>query len=263
LDYGFLDFDSLSFVVPVWYVFQSQRAYLRSRPDLDNPLLSKVLTPQEHKFSAPLHYLPQSIIGTVCYVPTMASNSSDLKHHMQIIGTLEEYEFLTNFNPATLNLEQQDYVRKRLETIEVEAKIRSTLPYEVQREIYQHLLRDSEPLDITRRENHVTPEHYRDPHVEFDYWRLTSFLYPTDNVHDAVTSMNALEFVEDILLNPTHMARFQTLNPPKQITFEVLIRWDLLPDFLPEISLANMDSLFDLLHVFDGNVNRIKLKFLF
>jgi hypothetical protein len=177
--------------------------------------------------------------------------------------TLDEYEFLTNINPATLNLEQQEYVRKRLETIEVEARIKSTLPYEVQRGIYQHLLRDSEPIDITRRENHVTPEHYTDPHVEFDYWRLTPFVYPTDNVHDAVTSMNALEFVENVLLDPTHMARFQTLNPPKQITFEVLIRWDFLPDFLPEISLANMDSLFDLLHVFDGDVNRIKLKFLF
>jgi hypothetical protein len=188
---------------------------------------------------------------------------SDLKHHMQMIGTLEEYEFLSNFSPATLNLEQQEYVRKRLETIEAEARIRSTLPYEVQREIYQHLLRDSEPIDITRRENHVTPDHYTDPHVEFDYWRLTPFVYSTDNVHDAVVSMNALEFVEDVLLNPTHMARFQILNPPKQITFEVLIRWDFLAEFLPEISLANMDSLFDLLHVFDGDVNRIKLKFLF
>ncbi|KAH0355484.1 hypothetical protein KCU83_g1737, partial [Aureobasidium melanogenum] len=59
------------------------------------------------------------------------------------------------------------------------------------------------------------------------------------------------------------MARFHTLDPPKQITYEILIRWDFVPMFLPEISLPNVESLFDLLHVLGGYPSRIKLKFLF
>jgi len=53
------------------------------------------------------------------------------------------------------------------------------------------------------------------------------------------------------------------MDPPKQITFEILIRWDFVPNFLPEISLPNIDALFDLLGVLDGDVDRIRLEFLF
>ncbi|CAD0083613.1 unnamed protein product [Aureobasidium vineae] len=58
------------------------------------------------------------------------------------------------------------------------------------------------------------------------------------------------------------MARLHTLNPPKQITFEVLVGWDFDPVFLPQIPLGNVESLFDYLHVLGGNMNHIKLKFM-
>ena len=180
-----------------------------------------------------------------------------------MIGTLIEYDSLVAYNLATLNLDQREYLRKRIETLELEARIRSTLPYDVQRQIHRHVLRDSEPIDITRAGNHVAPSYYTDPHAEFDYWRYTPFVYAADNVHDAVNTSNALEFVNDVLLNPDHMARLHTLDPPKQITFEILIRWDFVSNFIPEISLPNIDALFDLLGVLNGDVDRIKLEFLF
>ncbi|KAH0194767.1 hypothetical protein KCV03_g120, partial [Aureobasidium melanogenum] len=193
----------------------------------------------------------------------MGSNIPDKKHHMQMIGTLQEYEFLTAMDPITLTIDQQEHLNKRISTLELEARVRSTLPHDVKQKIYRHLLADAEPIDITRLENRVAPAYYTDPHAEFDYWRLTPFVYATDNIHDAVTSMNAHEFVRNILLNPTHMARLHTLDPPKQITYEILIRWDFVPMFLPEISLPNVESLFDLLHVLGGHPSRIHLKFLF
>lgn len=194
---------------------------------------------------------------------TMGSNIPDKKHHMDMIGTLQEYEYLMALDPTALNLDQQEYLNERISILELEARIRSTIPYDVKQKIYRYLLVDAEPIDITRLENHVAPAYYTDPHAEFDYWRLTPFVYATDNIHDAVISTNAHEFVENILLNPTHMARLYTLDPPKQITYEILIRWDFVPMFLPEISLPNVESLFDLLHVLGGDPNRIKLKFLF
>ena len=180
-----------------------------------------------------------------------------------MIGTLIEYDFLVSHNPATLNLEQQEYLRERVETLELEARIRSTLPYDVHRQIHRHVLRDAEPIDITSTVSRVAPSYYTDRHAEFDYWRFTPFVYRTDNVHDSVVSMNALEFVDGVLLNCNHMARFHAMKPLKQITFEILIRWDFVPNFLPEISLPNIDALFDLLGVLDGDVNRIRLEFLF
>lgn len=146
----------------------------------------------------------------------MGSNIPDKKHHMQMIGTLQEYEFLTVLDPTTLNSDQQEHLNERINTLELEARIRSSFPYGVKQKIYRHLLADAEPIDITILENHIAPEYYTDPHAEFDYWRLTPFVYATDNIHDAVISMNAHEFVENILLSPTHMARLHTLNPPRE-----------------------------------------------
>ncbi|KAK6000682.1 hypothetical protein QM012_003407 [Aureobasidium pullulans] len=193
----------------------------------------------------------------------MGTSIPDKKHHMRMIGTLEEYEYLTEIDTTALTSDQQEYLCSRISTLELEARIRSTLPYEVKQKIYRYLLTDAEPIDITRLENQVAPAYYTDPHAEFDYWRLTPFVYATDNIHDAVITSNAHEFVENVLLDPTHMARFHTLDPPKQIIYEVLIRWDFVPMFLPEISLPNVESLFDLLHVLNGEPNRINLKFLF
>ncbi|KAH0020374.1 hypothetical protein KCU78_g6475, partial [Aureobasidium melanogenum] len=193
----------------------------------------------------------------------MGANIPDKKHHMQMIGTLQEYESLTAMDPTTLTIDQQEHLNKRISTLELEARIRSTLPYDVKQKIYRLLLADAEPIDITRLENRVAPAYYTDPHAEFDYWRLTPFVYATDNIHDAVIPMHAHEFVRNVLLNPSHMARLHTLDPPKQITYEILIRWDFVPMFLPEISLPNVESLFDLLHVLGGHPSRIQLKFLF
>lgn len=182
---------------------------------------------------------------------------------MRMIGTLSEYEYLTALEPSALIADYQEYVRNRISTLELEARIRSTLPYDVKQNIYRHLLADAEPIDITRLENHVAPAYYTDPHAEFDYWRLTPFVFATDNIHDAVIASNAHEFVENVLLNPTHMARLHTLDPPKQIIYEISVRWDFVPMFLPEISLPNVESLFDLLHVLGGHPDRIQLKLLF
>ncbi|CAD0107978.1 unnamed protein product [Aureobasidium uvarum] len=193
----------------------------------------------------------------------MTSSIPDKKHHMRMINTLEEYDFLTAIDPATLEPWQQEYQEERVKELELEAGIRSKLPYEIKKMIYRHLIPDFEPIDITRSENRVAPAYYTDPHAEFDYWRLTPFVYPTDNVYDAVPCMNAQKFVENILLDPNHTARLHTLDPPKQITFEVLIGWDFDPVFLPQISLGNVESLFDFLHVLGGNINHVKLKFMF
>ncbi|CAD0095606.1 unnamed protein product [Aureobasidium mustum] len=166
-------------------------------------------------------------------------------------------------DPASLNYDQQEYLNKRIWVLELEAGIRSTLPGDIKQMIHRHLIPDAEPIDITRPENLVAPAYYTDPHAEFDYWRLTPFVFATDNIHDAVIATNAHRFVDRVLLNPTHMARFDTLDPPKQINYEILIRWDFVPHFLPEISLPNVESLFDLLHVLGGHPNRIRLNFLF
>lgn len=193
----------------------------------------------------------------------MASRIPDKKHHMRMIGTLVEYEHLTASDPSNLNYGQRDHVRSRIATLELEARIRSSLPYDVKQKVFRYLLPEAEPIDITRLENHIAPAYYTDPHAEFDYWRLTPRVYATDNIHDAVIAMNAHAFVEIVLLNPAHMARLHALDPPKQITYEILIRWDFVPMFLPEISLPNVESLFDLLHVLGGHPSRIQLKFLF
>lgn len=205
----------------------------------------------------------QLTISGIRRVSTMASSIPHLRLHLYMIGTLAEYDFLQAHDLTTLEPWQIEYLRERIQTLELEARIRSTLPYDVQRQIHRHTLRDAEPIDITNLANHIAPSYYTDPHAKFDYWRYTPFVYPTDNIHDAVMSSNALEFVEDVLLNPDHMARLHTLNPPKQITFEILIRWDFLPHFIPEVSLPNIDALFDLLGVFNGDVDRIRLEFLF
>jgi hypothetical protein len=109
-----------------------------------------------------------------------------MEYHMQMIGTLEEYEILTGLDPATLTVEQQQYLRERIETIEVEARVRSDLPYELQRRVHQNVLRNVEPLDITRPGSRVTPVYSSDPYAERDYWRYRPFFYPTDLIHDFV-----------------------------------------------------------------------------
>jgi hypothetical protein len=116
----------------------------------------------------------------------MASAIQDLEYDMQMIGTLEEYEILNGLDPTTLTVEQQEYLRKRIETIEIEARVRSTLPYELQRRVHQNVLLNAEPLDITRPGSRITPVYSSDPHPEFDYWRFRPFVYPTDHIHDAV-----------------------------------------------------------------------------
>jgi hypothetical protein len=197
----------------------------------------------------------------------MASTTSDMEYHMQMIGTLEEYEILTGLDPATLTLEQQQYLRERIETIEVEARVRSDLPYELQRRVHQNVLRNAEPLDITRPGSRVTPVYSSDPHAERDYWRYRPFFYPTDLIHAFVggraAQREAHSFVTNVLLNPNHMARFHTLDPPKQVTFEILVCWDFLPDSLPDISNQNFEALFNLLHAFGGDRDRIELKLCF
>jgi hypothetical protein len=115
---------------------------------------------------------------------------------MREIGTLDEYRTLQATNPSVLSLQQRTSRISRLRAIEAGARVKATLPYEMQREVHRLLLQEGE-LDITRATNAITPAYSSDPHFEFDYLRYTPlFGLPTISVVTLSTKeMHSTSFV--------------------------------------------------------------------
>jgi hypothetical protein len=193
----------------------------------------------------------------------MASTIPHLEQQMREIGTSDEYRTLQATDPSVLSLQQRTSRISRLRAIEAGARVRATLPYEMQREVHRRPLQEGE-LDVTRATNAITPAYSSDPHFEFDYWRYTPFVWPTYDIRgNPFNKRNALNFVQNVLLNPNHLARFHAMNPPKQIIFEILVCWDFNTPTTPNFDADALMAMLKLLDVFNGDIDRIKPKLMF
>ena len=190
----------------------------------------------------------------------MALAAGQKRLALRLLNLEAEYTILTAINPATRTYEEDARI-KELDFL----CLAHSLPSEVKNNVLEYYIPGLEPVDIADPTNHSRPAWCTDNEAEFLYWRHARFVFRTDNLTrtNLDNKINAAQtFIQNNLRYTTHPARLFYMQPKKKIIFEIYLKIDLSVGGAAEIDDENLEALWRLLELLDGEMEHLQLKFI-
>ncbi|THX45531.1 hypothetical protein D6D08_10387, partial [Aureobasidium pullulans] len=190
----------------------------------------------------------------------MALAAGQKRLSLRLLGLEAEYTVLTAINPAARTYEEDARI-KELDFL----CLAHGLPSEVKNHVLEYYIPGLEPVDIADPANHSRPTWCTDNEAEFLYWRHTRFIFRTDDLTrtNLDNKINAAQtFIQNILRSTTHSARLFYMQPKKKVIFEIYLKIDLSVGGAAEIDDENLEALWRLLELLNGEMEHLQLKFI-
>ncbi|TIA27630.1 hypothetical protein D6C79_10573 [Aureobasidium pullulans] len=190
----------------------------------------------------------------------MALAAGQKRLSLRLLGLEAEYTVLTAINPAARTYEEDARI-KELDFL----CLAHGLPSEVKNHVLEYYIPGLEPVDIADPANHSRPTWCTDNEAEFLYWRHTRFIFRTDDLTrtNLDNKINAAQtFIQNILRSTTHSARLFYMQPKKKVIFEIYLKIDLSVGGAAEIDDENLEALWRLLELLNGEMGHLQLKFI-
>ncbi|THW45828.1 hypothetical protein D6D22_03400 [Aureobasidium pullulans] len=190
----------------------------------------------------------------------MALPAEQKRLALRLLNLEAEYTVLTAINPATRTYEEDARI-KELDFL----CLAHGLPSEVKNNVLEYYIPGLEPVDIADPANHTRPTWCTDNEAEFLYWRHTRFIFRTDDLTrtNLDNKINAAQtFIQNNLRSTTHPARLFYMQPKKKVIFEIYLKIDLSVGGAAEIDDENLEALWRLLELLNGEMGHLQLKFI-
>ncbi|CAD0030403.1 unnamed protein product [Aureobasidium pullulans] len=190
----------------------------------------------------------------------MALPAGQKRLALRLLNLEAEYTVLTAINPATRTYEEDARIRELYFLC-----LAHGLPSEVKNNVLEYYIPGLEPVDIADPTNHTRPTWCTDDEAEFLYWRHTRFIFRTDdltrtNLDNKINAAQTL--IQNNLCSTAHPARLFYMQPKKKIIFEIYLKIDLSVGGAAEIDDENLEALWRLLELLNGEMEHLQLKFI-